>query len=105
MSIKPPSQINERIGQNMSQEIEDNSVIQQAINRLQLQIEACLERSDALAHRLQPVSRTPVQGINNTNSSPDRCANSYLSIHLHELCDRLGELERRICLQIDLLEI
>jgi len=76
-----------------------------AANQIDNRVEKCLGRLDELVHRLRVVSRDPNLAREEKQSMPNRDGNSELAQRLNGIMNGLEELDRRISMQLDMLEI
>ena len=76
-----------------------------AMERIENQVEQCGGKFDALLHRLRVVSRDPQLAQEDKKSMPKREGNSELAQRLNGIMNGLEELDRRITMQLDVLEI
>jgi len=76
-----------------------------AMQRIENQVEMCGGKFDALLHRLRVVSRDSQLAQENNQSMPKREGNSELAQRLNGIIGGLEELDRRITMQLDMLEI
>jgi hypothetical protein len=90
-----------------SQEREEvkQSHIFYAMQRIENQVEQCGGKFDLLLHRLRVVSRDPKLAQEDTQAIPRREGNSELAQRLNGIMNGLEELDRRITMQLDMLEI
>ena len=68
-------------------------------------VEQCLGKFDALVHRLRVVSRDPNLAREEKQTMPKREGNSELAQRLNGIMNELEELDRRITMQLDMLEV
>jgi tetrahydromethanopterin S-methyltransferase subunit B len=76
-----------------------------AMQRIENQVEQCGEKFDVLLHRLRVVSRDPKLAQEDNQSMPKREGNSELAQRLNGIMNGLEELDRRIAMQLDMLEL
>jgi len=76
-----------------------------AMQRIENQVEQCGGKFDSLLHRLRVVSRDPKLAQEDNQSMPKREGNSELAQRLNGIMNGLEELDRRITMQLDMLEI
>jgi hypothetical protein len=76
-----------------------------AMQRIENQVEQCGGKFDALLHRLRVVSRDPKLAQEDNQAIPRREGNSELAQRLNGIISGLEELDRRITMQLDMLEI
>jgi len=76
-----------------------------AMQRIENQVEQCGGKFDSLLHRLRVVSRDPKLAQEDNQSMPKREGNSELAQRLNGIIGGLEELDRRITMQLDMLEI
>jgi hypothetical protein len=76
-----------------------------AMQRIENQVEQCGGKFDALVHRLRVVSRDPNLAQEDNQPMPKREGNSELAQRLNGIMNGLEELDRRITMQLDMLEI
>jgi hypothetical protein len=76
-----------------------------AMQRIENQVEQCGGKFDVLLHRLRVVSRDPKLAQEDNQSIPKREGNSELAQRLNGIISGLEELDRRIAMQLDMLEI
>jgi hypothetical protein len=76
-----------------------------AMQRIENQVEQCGGKFDTLLHRLRVVSRDPKLAQEDNQSMPKREGYSELSQRLNGIMNGLEELDRRIAMQLDMLEI
>ena len=90
-----------------SQEREEvkQSHIFYAMQHIENRVEQCGGKFDALLHRLRVVSRDPKLAQEDNQSMPKREGNSELAQRLNGIMNGLEELDRRITMQLDMLEI
>ena len=90
-----------------SQEREEvkQSHIFYAMQHIENQVEQCGGQFDALLHRLRVVSRDPKLAQEDNQATPSRDGNSELAQRLNGIISGLEELDRRITMQLDMLEI
>jgi len=81
------------------------SHIHYAMQRIENQVEQCGGKFDALLHKLRVVSRDPKLAQEDNQSIPRREGNSELAQRLNGIIGGLEELDRRITMQLDMLEI
>jgi tetrahydromethanopterin S-methyltransferase subunit B len=74
-----------------------------AMQRIENQVEQCGGKLDSLLHRLRVVSRDPK--LEDNQAMPKREGYSELSQRLNGIMNGLEELDRRIAMQLDMLEI
>ena len=75
------------------------------MQRIENQVEQCGGKFDSLLHRLRVVSRDPKLAQEDNQSMPKREGNSELAQRLNGIMNGLEELDRRITMQLDMLEI
>lgn len=76
-----------------------------AMQRIENQVEQCGGKFDALLHRLRVVSRDPNLAQEDNQSIPRREGDSELAQRLNGIISGLEERDRRITMQLDMLEI
>lgn len=76
-----------------------------AMQRIENQVEQCGGKFDVLLHRLRVVSRDPKLAQEDNQAMPKREGNSELAQRLNGIMSGLEELDRRIAMQLDMLEI
>jgi len=76
-----------------------------AMQRIENQVEQCGGKFDALLHRLRVVSRDPKLAQEDNQAITRREGNSELAQRLNGIISGLEELDRRITMQLDMLEI
>lgn len=76
-----------------------------AMQSIENRVEQCGGKFDSLLHRLRVVSRDPKLGQEDNQSMPKREGNSELAQRLNGIISGLEELDRRITMQLDMLEI
>ena len=76
-----------------------------AMQRIENQVEQCGGKFDSLLHRLRVVSRDPKLAQEDNQSMPKREGNSELAQRLNGIMNGLEELDRRITMQLDMLEL
>jgi hypothetical protein len=76
-----------------------------AMQRIENQVEQCGGKFDSLLHRLRVVSRDPMLAQEDNQSMLKREGNSELAQRLNGIMNGLEELDRRITMQLDMLEI
>ena len=76
-----------------------------AANQIDNRVEQCLGRFDELVHRLRVVSRDPNLAREENQKMPIRDGNSELAQRLNGIINGLDELNRRIAMQLDMLEV
>jgi len=76
-----------------------------AMQRIENQVEQCGGKFDSLLHRLRVVSRDPNLAQEDNQAIPRREGNSELAQRLNGIISGLEELDRRITMQLDMLEI
>lgn len=76
-----------------------------AMQRIENQVEQCGGKFDVLLHRLRVVSRDP-KLAQEDNQAMTKCeSNSELAQRLNGIINGLDELDRRIAMQLDMLEL
>lgn len=76
-----------------------------AMQRIENQVEQCGGKFDVLLHRLRVVSRDPKLAQEDNQAMPKREGNSELAQRLNGIMNGLEELDRRIAMQLDMLEL
>jgi len=76
-----------------------------AMQRIENQVEQCGGKFDSLLHKLRVVSRDPKLAQEDNQAMPEREGNSELAQRLNGIMNGLEELDRRITMQLDMLEI
>ena len=76
-----------------------------AMQRIENQVEQCGGKFEVLLQRLLVVSRGPNLGQEDNQAMPKREGNSELAQRLNGIMNGLEELDRRIAMQLDMLEI
>ena len=76
-----------------------------ATQHIENRVEQCLGKFDALVHRLRVVSRDPNLAREENQKMPIRDGNSELAQRLNGIINGLEELDRRIAMQLDMLEV
>ena len=76
-----------------------------AVQRIENQVEQCGGKFDSLLHKLRVVSRDPKLAQEDNQAMPKREGNSELAQRLNGIMNGLEELDRRITMQLDMLEI
>lgn len=76
-----------------------------AMQRIENQVEQCGGKFDSLLHRLRVVSRDTNLAQEDSQAMPKREGNSELAQRLNGIMNGLEELDRRITMQLDMLEI
>lgn len=76
-----------------------------AIQHIENQVEQCGGKFDSLLHKLRVVSRDPKLAQEDNQAMPKREGNSELAKRLNGIISGLEELDRRITMQLDMLEI
>jgi len=76
-----------------------------AAQQIENRVEQCLGRFDELVHRLRVVSRDPNLAREEKQSTPNRDGNSELAQRLNGIINGLDELNRRIAMQLEMLEV
>jgi flagellar biosynthesis/type III secretory pathway chaperone len=76
-----------------------------AMQRIENQVEQCGGKFDSLLHKLRVVSRDPKLAQEDNQAMPKREGNSELAQRLNGIMNGLEELDRRITMQLDMLEI
>lgn len=76
-----------------------------ATQHIENRVEQCLGKFDALVHRLRVVSRDPNLAREENQKMSIRDGNSELAQRLNGIINGLEELDRRIAMQLDMLEI
>ena len=76
-----------------------------AMKRIENQVEQCGGKFDSLLHKLRVVSRDPKLAQEDNHSIPKREGNSELAQRLNGIMNGLEELDRRIAMQLDMLEL
>jgi tetrahydromethanopterin S-methyltransferase subunit B len=84
---------------------EKQSHIFYAMQRIENQVEQCGGKFDSLLHRLRVVSRDPKLAQEDNQAMPKREGYSELAQRLNGIMSGLEELDRRIAMQLDMLEI
>jgi len=76
-----------------------------AMQHIESQVEQCGGKFDSLLHRLRVVSRDPKLAQEDNQAIPRRDGNSELAQRLNGIIGGLEELDRRIAMQLDMLEL
>lgn len=76
-----------------------------AMQRIENQVEQCGGKFDSLLQRLRVVSRDPKLAQEDNQAIPKHEGNSELAQRLNGIINGLEELDRRIAMQLDMLEI
>lgn len=76
-----------------------------AMQRIENQVEQCCGKFDVLLHQLRVVSREPKLAQENNQAMLKREGNSELAQRLNGIMNGLEELDRRIAMQLDMLEL
>jgi hypothetical protein len=76
-----------------------------AIQHIENRMEQCGGKFDALLHKLRVVSRDPNLAQEDNQAMTKREGNSELAQRLNGIINGLEELDRRIAMQLDMLEI
>lgn len=76
-----------------------------AMQHLENQVEQVSGKFDALLRRLRVVSRDPKLAQEDNKAMPKREGNSELAQRLNGVMNGLDELDRRIAMQLEMLEI
>jgi hypothetical protein len=88
-----------------AEQCEKQSHIFTAAQQIYERVEQSLCRFDELVHRLRVVSRDPNLAREEKQSMPNRDGDSELAQRLNGIVNRLDELNRRIAMQLDMLEV